>query len=937
MRLQKQLLDQNWFACPEAPDSSDLSLYTHTFERAVCKTSNIPLTLAGLFLSSKTPLWCYHIFKTDLRADPLHRLHLCFDRVVCLCQVWVNGIWIGQHNHSEEAFSMDITDALTDGENLIACRIYAPITGEIGPEGISMKTTPNYAQIYSYYPVVPKTGIFGHVALEKRPCVALIDRWIKPDCKTGDVEIELTFENRLDRDAEISVDALILDGREVILSETVSCVVLARETKTMLVNLKMESFSLWTPDSPNLYTLNLSVKSICGAAFYTNRFGFKDFSVIDGYFHLNGKRVWLACAHTFPSKEVVVHAKTMGFNALRYLSEMPPVEILDFCDEIGMMVYEECAVSWGMSDYPGMEEHMAAYLDNMIRRDRNHVCVAIWGVFNEQPGPNTSRSHPNVPDTSRVFDTAVSYLPEMRKLDPTRLILLSSGRWDARATIGSFSNPGSDAWDYGWGSEGPNASECAPGTGNADIDPYITEVGDVHLSPTVPIQNDIRDFVRNIGRETNPVFLSEYGVGYQLALYDLYLNSDAAYGNIQMQRLEEWIEKYNLHHVYPTPRDFLMASVEANAAQRIESIDPIRANPKLCGYSLTSFTVSNEGVYYCDHCLNPGVVDALRDSFASVKWSFFTESHALYPNTPFEVEAVLCNMDTLMAGTYDAVVSVSGKNGVVWREQVSFVYPEGKPLAASVMTLMLPGFAPGAYVFSVHVAGICQPSCASMRFRVLDDTFAPLCLSVYPIGAMDAAMRFLSSCGAVVTENPADADVICVGTLNEDMFAVEGERILQLASEGKRVLILDDAFWQHTNTSDQRFMGKIEFVSNAKDGLASVFGYRIYIRNWLYHMDNYIADSDVFGELADLGILDTDLFKRVYPDHYMIGTAQPQKTICAAYGSGLFVQEGCLGALTLGEFAFGSGSVLVNTFKLLGNVGSDPVADRILYNLVRSR
>ena len=167
MRLQKQLLDQNWFACPEAPDSSDLSLYTHTFERAVCKTSNIPLTLAGLFLSSKTPLWCYHIFKTDLRADPLHRLHLCFDRVVCLCQVWVNGIWIGQHNHSEEAFSMDITDALTDGENLIACRIYAPITGEIGPEGISMKTTPNYAQIYSYYPVVPKTGIFGHVALEK--------------------------------------------------------------------------------------------------------------------------------------------------------------------------------------------------------------------------------------------------------------------------------------------------------------------------------------------------------------------------------------------------------------------------------------------------------------------------------------------------------------------------------------------------------------------------------------------------------------------------------------------------------------------------------------------------------------------------------------------------------------------------------------------------
>jgi len=933
MSIIKEDLNQNWFACTEAAEDVDLTGYAEDFRPEACISTTIPALLCNLFPTADTPLWLYRRFVTNLQKDDLHRIHLCFERVVCLCQVWINGKYIGKHTHSEEPFSMDITDAMLPGENLIACRVYGPLTDKVGPDGIAMDTVPNYAQVYSYYPVIPKTGIYGHVTLEKKPCVELTDRYIRPDAKTGSVHTVFTLQNLLKKEAEVSITASVMDRRGAICEKNILFTVPAESRKEVSTEITVNNFEYWSPDSPVLYTMNLRVSSICGTAQYSNRFGFRDFRVCDGYFHLNGKKIWLVGAHTSPSKEMIVHAKTMGFTVMRYLSEMPPEEILDFCDEIGMMVYEECAAAWGMSDYPDMEKHMAEYLNNMILRDRNHVSVAIWGIFNEQPGPNASCANPRIPNTAGVFEFAVNYLPQMRRLDPDRLILLSSGRWDAHANIGSYSNPGSDVWEYGWGAEAPEASLCAPGTGNNNLGPYITEVGDNHLYPTVPIQNDIRDFIRNIGKDTNPVFLSEYGVGYQFALYDQPKNT---YFGTQIRRLEEWIEMYSLENIYPTPRDFLMASIEAGAAQRMESIDPIRANPKLCGYSLTSFTIGNEGVYYRPGSLIPGITDALRDSFAPLKWCFFTDSRQLYPHTPFTVEAVLANTGVLAAGEYKATVSVCSEHGVVWRENITFTYPEGNPFAASVMTLTLPGFDAGQYAFSVYVDDILQPTCAKMLFRVHDNTYIPAVQKIYPIGESEAAVRFLIATGAVMTDDVAEADIVLVGRLTEEEQAALSEMILQYAWEGKRVIILDYGFWSQANTSAQKFMEKVEFTKENGDHLASVFGYCFYYRNWLYHMDNYIADNTVFDGLAAPGLLDMDLFRRVYPDHYMIGTTRPAKTYCAAFGSGLFVQESCLGALTLGEFSFGKGSVVVNTFKLLDNIGKDPVADRILYNLLRT-
>ena len=152
-----------------------------------------------------------------------------------------------------------------------------------------------------------------------------------------------------------------------------------------------------------------------------------------------------------------------------------------------------------------------------------------------------------------------------------------------------------------------------------------------------------------------------------------------------------------------------------------------------------------------------------------------------------------------------------------------------------------------------------------------------------------------------------------------------------MALNGKKVIILDGQFWRTANTSSQEFMQSIDYSSDFDR--KSVFGNCIYVRNWLYHLDGYIADKKAFDGLADIGLLDMDLFRRVYPDHYLIDTAKPKKTFCAFFGSGLFAKDNCISALAMGEFELGKGSVTVNTFKLLENAGTDPIADRMIYNL----
>ena len=110
----------------------------------------------------------------------------------------------------------------------------------------------------------------------------------------------------------------------------------------------------------------------------------------------------------------------MRFNAIRFIAGVAKRYQLDLCDEIGLMVYEESYAGWCLADSPKMPERYDESVLGMVRRDRNHPSVTMWGLLNETPdGP--------------VFRHAVGVLPALRALDDSRLVMLNSGRWDAQS------------------------------------------------------------------------------------------------------------------------------------------------------------------------------------------------------------------------------------------------------------------------------------------------------------------------------------------------------------------------------------------------------------------------------------------------------------------------------------------------------------------------
>ena len=112
----------------------------------------------------------------------------------------------------------------------------------------------------------------------------------------------------------------------------------------------------------------------------TTRFGFRDFRFADGYFRLNGRRLLLRSTHTcnhfpiglqFPHdpdllRRDLLNLKAMGFNAVRFIWGGATPEQLDYCDEIGLLVYEESYASAPIADGPKMIERFDS---NVVRAD----------------------------------------------------------------------------------------------------------------------------------------------------------------------------------------------------------------------------------------------------------------------------------------------------------------------------------------------------------------------------------------------------------------------------------------------------------------------------------------------------------------------------------------------------------------------------------------
>ena len=381
--------------------------------------------------------WYWRDFTPPANPHPEGRYLLRFWQVDYLADVWVNGSHVGQHEGGEDPFVLDVTDVVKPGAaNRLAVRVLNPTNEPI--DGIRLGQIPRRNKSYPPTPGCDYNygGITDAVELIAAPAVRVEDLFVRPDAKTGKIRVQANLRNAGKQPVKGQLLCAVAPATN---GDTLNMIAVERdlppgdtlvETELAVANPK-----LWQLNDPAMYRVSASVGTEGSSSRDTQstRCGFRDFRFENGAFRLNGKRLFLKCSHSgceLPCIRVavdpdmlrkdIINCKAMGFNSIRFISGIPPRYQLDLCDEIGLMVYEENYAGWCLEDSPKMAERFDHATAAMIKRDRNHPSITMWGVLNETgDGP--------------VFQHAVQTLPLVRSLDDTRLVMLNSGRFDLNA------------------------------------------------------------------------------------------------------------------------------------------------------------------------------------------------------------------------------------------------------------------------------------------------------------------------------------------------------------------------------------------------------------------------------------------------------------------------------------------------------------------------
>jgi beta-galactosidase len=328
--------------------------------------------------------WYRRVFELPA-SDAGRRVSVEFDGAYRETMVVLNGYYIGRHSGGYDPFSFDVTDfANPGGRNVLLVRVDATLSDGWFYEG---------------------AGIYRHVWLVKTAPIH-VKKWgtfARAQVKQGaaTVSIRTEVENHGNGAQSVRVISTVLDpsGKEVEKAASAPASVAEWGERTYEQQVEVKQPALWSLEERNLYRLVTEVES-SGAVTdrYETRFGVRSlrFDADQGFF-LNDKPVKVkgACNHqdhagvgaAVPDavqRYRIRKLQEMGCNGYRSSHNPPTPELLDACDELGMLVIDETRM---MSSNPdGL-----AQFENLVRRDRNHPSVFMWSMGNEEGESITER------------------------------------------------------------------------------------------------------------------------------------------------------------------------------------------------------------------------------------------------------------------------------------------------------------------------------------------------------------------------------------------------------------------------------------------------------------------------------------------------------------------------------------------------------------------
>ena len=275
-------------------------------------------------------------------------------------------------------------------------------------------------------------GIYRYLNLVYKPSFSierlLIDASVDAKGEKGNLDLKVRIKNFSPlMEANLKVEIIDPEGNEVFSTNVVAASSLGEQ---IILSESIDNPLVWAPSDPQLYTCKVTLSSDAGLQTITEKFGFRNFEFIEnGPFILNGSRLLLRGTHRHEDHAGVAAAMTeemirtemsmmkeMGVNFIRLGHYQQSRIVLDLCDSLGMLVWEEipwCRGGLGGEKY---KEQARDMLSDMIDQHRNHPSVIIWGLGNENdwPGDFTEFDEEKI----RVFMNELNTLSH--QLDPSR-------------------------------------------------------------------------------------------------------------------------------------------------------------------------------------------------------------------------------------------------------------------------------------------------------------------------------------------------------------------------------------------------------------------------------------------------------------------------------------------------------------------------------------
>jgi beta-galactosidase len=361
---------------------------------------------------------CWYRKEFNLAEIGGRRVFIYFGGAYRNSTVYVNGLEAGSRASGYSSFEIDISNYVKEGKNLIAVRLD---NGCEEPD-----------RWYS------GSGLFRNVFLKIVP-VTRIKTWgvhiktkLADDKKQADISVAVTVAGRASPSAGgqsasgktaggqsseggssgiVRLRIFAPDGKLVAESPAEGSAspfdLRGKEEVTVEQTLRIENPALWSAETPELYTAQVSLETDCPPQAGADTQQYQSVETLFGIraveiaynsgITVNGRKVKLkgVCLHHDAGitgaayyddvwRRRLLELKSIGCNAVRTSHNPPAEEFLDLCDELGFYVVDECFDKWKSGYYA---EHFDADsqrdLTDFILRDRNHPCVVIWSVGNE--------------------------------------------------------------------------------------------------------------------------------------------------------------------------------------------------------------------------------------------------------------------------------------------------------------------------------------------------------------------------------------------------------------------------------------------------------------------------------------------------------------------------------------------------------------------------